>query len=189
MITRPAVRALWLVIALIIAAVLIVVGTPDEADATPSQVSWNRTTVHVQSELGTDWPVQVAVEAWDDSSALDVVYSGTTCASTSCIRIVWADLPAGVLGEATTYTDALGRYKACRIEVNDSIILSQFSQYRRLSLIRHEAGHCFGFAHSTTGLDVMYQYIHEGGPQNLSDFHKARLLEVYPYPTTTTRKR
>jgi len=177
--SRAAVRAGWIVVALILAAVLIVIGTPDADGASPSQVRWNRTTVHVQSALGDDWPVRVAVEAWDDSSALDIVYSGTRCASTSCITIRWEDLPDWHLGYTNLYTDALGRYKACTIRVDPAA--ADLSDYLRLSLIRHETGHCFGFNHTYTGTDVMIETLREGGPQNLSQFHKDRLLEVYPY--------
>lgn len=141
---------------------------------------WNRTTVKVWDRLGTAWPVQVAAEAWDDSSKLDVVrVTATPSRADSVIEIRSGNLPAGILGNTTVARDSLGRIKWATVIINQSIRLNEFESGRRLALVRHEIGHALGFNHSRTGRDVMLEQIRRGGPTELSQFHRDELRATY----------
>lgn len=141
---------------------------------------WNRTTVKVWDRLGTAWPVQVAAEAWDDSSKLDVVrVTAAPSRADSVIEIRTGNLPAGILGNTTLTYDALGRIKWATVIINQSIRMNEFESGRRLALVRHEIGHCLGFRHSRTGRDVMLEQIRRGGPTDLSQFHRDELRATY----------
>lgn len=166
--------------AAVLALAMALVANPAPASANASETPWSGPDVSIRSQLDDpDWPVQEAAEAWDDSSYLDITYTGTSCTKVyACITVKWGPLPDTTLGYTTRAKDGMGRYKACTIVINDRMLPS-FDDRRKLQLLRHEVGHCFGFNHSRTGQDVMYGLIQVGGPLNLSDFHKTRLCEVY----------
>ncbi|GAB3749982.1 zinc metalloprotease [Microlunatus parietis] len=140
---------------------------------------WNRTTVHVENLLGSAWPVRAAAEAWDDSSALDLVAveGPAPIRGTSIITVKWGQLPTGTLGYCSTSKDGYGRYKRAVITINDRIVKS-YPYQLKVMLVRHEIGHALGFNH-TTKRDVMNQSINSAGSPLLGYYHLDTLRRVY----------
>lgn len=157
------------------------VGTAEAVPVTPPTIlKWNRSKVYVLDKLGAAWPVREAVEAWDDSSLLDLArVSSLPSASVSYIVVQYGKLPTGTLGVASRSYDSAGRICRATVTINNTIRLAVFEPARRLALVRHEIGHCLGFNHTSDGTDVMEGKIIKGGPTALSQYHKDTLRRTY----------
>lgn len=162
-------------------AVASVAGVADAAPVVaPSILKWNRSKVYVLDKLGSAWPVREAVEAWDDSSLLDLAWvSSLPAGSVSVITVKYGKLPTGTLGVASRVYDSAGRISGATVTINNTIRLAVFEPARRLALVRHEVGHCLGFNHTHDGTDVMEGEIIKGGPTALSQYHKDTLRGRY----------
>lgn len=149
--------------------------------AQAAHLRWASDTVYVENKIGSNWPVRVATEIWDDSSALDMVVVNDCPAPTNCVTIHWSDLPDGTLGRTVKSYDGAGRIISADVRISDSII-PDYDEHRKTALIRHEIGHTLAFAHTETKTDVMYYRIEKDGPLNLADRHTTILRETYGAP-------
>lgn len=161
----------------LLGAGVIAATVPTSAEAA-GYVRWNRPTVYVWSTIPSIWYVGTAVEAWDDSSKLELITTYTTPdPASSIIKIKYGRPPGTARAYCDCDYDGLGRIKSATITISDRINLSALSKDHRIALIRHEVGHALGFDHSSTGRDVMYRQ--PDRPCDLSQFHKDRLRQVY----------
>lgn len=154
-----------------------IVAAPADTAEAAGVARWNRPTVHVVNLLGTAWPVNVAAEAWDNSSSLDLVTVTSINYRVSNIIVRFGRLPSGVLGRCATARDGLGRYKAATVTINDRITGS-YPYGSKVLLVRHEIGHALGFNH-TSKRDVMNETISASGSPLLGWFHQDTLRRVY----------